>query len=237
MKGYLGGALLCGAALFASHGDANAMRYGLVSLPDGSTAIMAAGRIERNEAGRLLSALRIASASAPRTLILSSPGGNLEGALQAGEAVRRLGLQTSVGGLTVNSSGQRELTRGVCGSACVFILMAGVTRTIRPGSLVAVHSPQVAVTAAGRRYNLDPATNQKVVRAAEPILRSYAQQMGVSPTLIGVAHAVPHSRARVLSQAEINRYGLVTGRTGRSPANASQGAGRRQINSRQAGTR
>ena len=77
----------------------------------------------------------------------------------------------------------------MCGSACVFVLMAGVKRTIRPGSLVAVHSPQVSVTAAGRRYDLDPATNRRVVRGAEPILRSYAQHMGVSPSLIGVAHA------------------------------------------------
>jgi hypothetical protein len=49
-----------GAALLAitSVSDAAAMSYGLISLPDGSNAIVAQGRIEGNETGRLLSIMR-----------------------------------------------------------------------------------------------------------------------------------------------------------------------------------
>jgi hypothetical protein len=192
--------------------EASAMAYGLISMPDGSTAVIARGFIQRNETARLLSFLRLASASGmPRTLIISSPGGNLVSAVHLGETVRRLGLQTSVGYVTVNSSGERVLTSGLCGSACVFVLMGGVRREIRPGSVVGVHSPQLSVVSGGRRYNVDPATSQQAVRASEPILRSYARHMGVSPSVISVAHAVPHHSARVLTRSELNRYGLVTG--------------------------
>jgi hypothetical protein len=198
--------------LITACADARAMSYGLISLPDGSTAVVAQGRIERNETGRLLSFLQAASGGgAPRTLILSSPGGDMVSALHLGETVRRLGLRTSVGSLAVDPSGQQVLTKGVCGSACVFALMGGVSRSMRPGSLIGVHSPQISVVSQGRSYVVDPATTRHLIRATEPVLRSYARQMGVSPSLISVAHGVPHHGARMLTPSEINRYGLVTG--------------------------
>lgn len=215
-----------GAALLAitSVSDAAAMSYGLISLPDGSNAIVAQGRIEGNETGRLLSIMQAnAGGATPRTLILSSPGGNMVSALHLGEAVRRLGLRTSVGSISVNSAGQPVLTRGACGSACVFVLMGGVSRTMRPGSLIGVHSPQISVASGGRSYVVDPATSRHLIRATEPILRSYARHMGVSPNLISVAHGVPHESARVLTPSEINRYGLVTGGNRRVVAKVSAG--------------
>jgi len=198
--------------IIAGCGDATAMNYGLISLPDGSTAVVAQGRIQGNETGRLLSFLQATSgASAARTLILSSPGGNMVSALHLGEIVRRLGLRTSVGRIGVNSFGQPVLTSGLCGSACVFVLMGGVRRTLSPGSVIGLHSPQISVFSRGSSYVVDPVTSQHVIRATEPVLRSYARHMGVSPTLIGIAHGVPHHSARVLTPSEINRYGLVTG--------------------------
>ena len=227
MKAYLlQRALLCGLALLASYSDAAAMAYGLVSFPDGTTAVVAQGRIELNEAGRLLAGLQLVARGghAPRTLIISSPGGSMVGALHLGEIVRRLGLQTSVGRIAINSSGQREVTSGLCGSACMYVLMGGVSRTIRPGSVVAVHSPEISVTAGGRRYIIDPMTTRRVVRGTEPILRSYARHMGVDPNLISVAHGVPHHGARVLTPSEISRLGLVTTGTKRGPQKTSRRA-------------
>jgi hypothetical protein len=206
----------------ASCGQAAAMSYGLISLPDGSTAIVARGQIQGDETGRLLAFLQATSGgSVPRTLILSSPGGNMVSALHLGETVRRLGLRTTVGSIAVNSHGQPVLTSGLCGSACVYVLMGGVSRTMRPGSLVGVHSPQISLVSGGRRYAVDPVTSQYLIRASEPVLRTYARQMGVSPTLISVAHGVPHHGARVLTPSEVNRYGLVTGGTRRAPQRAS----------------
>ena len=203
---------LAALIVIASWGDATAMSYGAISLQDGSTAIVAQGRIQGNETERLLSFLQATSnGSVPRTLILSSPGGNMVSALHLGQTVRRLGLRTSVGAIRIDSFGQPVLTSGLCGSACVLVLMAGVGRTVPPGSLIGVHSPQVSVVSGGRSYIVDPATSQYVIQATEPVLRSYARQMGVSPSLIRVAHGVPHHGVRVLTRSELNRYGLVTG--------------------------
>jgi hypothetical protein len=202
--------------------DARAMSYGLVSFPDGSAGIVAQGRIEGNEAGRLLAFMQANSTGGtPRTLYLSSPGGNMVSALHLGQTVRQLGLRTSVGRIAVNSSGQPVITSGVCGSACVFVLMGGVSRTMRPGSLIGVHSPEISLVAGGQRYVVDPVTSQYLIRSSEPVLRSYARQMGVSPTVISVAHGVPHHGARILSPSEVNRYGLVTGGAKRVTQRAS----------------
>jgi hypothetical protein len=196
--------------------DANAMSYGVISFSDGSAGIVAQGRIEPNEGGRLLAFMQAnAAGGLPRTLYLSSPGGDLGGALQVGQTVRRMGLRTAVGRIAVDSSGQSVITSGVCGSACVYALMGGVTRTMRPGSLIGVHSPEISLVAGGRRYVIDPVTSRYLIRTSEPVLRSYARQMGVSPTVINVAHGVPHHGARILTPSEVNRYGLVTGGTKR----------------------
>lgn len=198
------------------------MTYGLITLADGSPAIVAQGRIEGNEAARLLALIQANSASGmPRTLFVSSPGGNMVSALHLGETVRRLGLRTSVGRIAINSLGHPVVTSGVCGSACVYVLMGGISRTMRPGSLIGVHSPEFALVSGGRRYVFDPATSLYLTRRSEPILRSYARQMGVSPNLINVAHGVPHHSGRILTPSEINRYGLVTGGARRVPQRAS----------------
>jgi hypothetical protein len=206
--------LISYVALFiiANCSGAAAMSYGLVSLHDGSTAVVAQGRIEGNEASRLLAFMQAnAAGGLPRTLYLSSPGGNMGSALHLGATVRQLGLRTSVGRIAVNSAGQPVITSGVCGSACVYVLMGGVSRTMRPGSLIGVHSPEFALVSGERRYVVDPVTSRYLIQRTEPVLRSYARHMGVSPTLISVAHGVPHHGARVLTPSEINRYGLVTG--------------------------
>jgi hypothetical protein len=120
------------------------------------------------------------------------------------------------------------LTSGVCGSACVYVLMGGVSRTMRPGSLIGVHSPQISLVAGGRRYAVDPVTSQHMIRASEPVLRSYARQMGVSPALISVAHEVPHHGARLLTRSEANCYGLVSGGARGGIQKASKKRGIRQ---------
>lgn len=217
-------AYLLGAALLASTavGDAMAMSYGLITLGDGSPAVVAQGRIEGNEAARLLTLIQANSAKGmPRTLFVSSPGGNMVSALHLGETVRRLGLRTSVGRIAVNSFGQPVVTSGVCGSACVYVLMGGTSRTMRPGSLIGVHSPEFALVSGGQRYVFDPTTSQYLTRRSEPILRSYARHMGVSPSLINVAHGVPHHSGRILTPSEINRYGLITGGARRVPQRTS----------------
>jgi hypothetical protein len=197
-------------------GDAGAMTYNLVTVPDGNCfgpcprAIVARGKIEGNETERLLAVLQ-QNGEVPRSLIVSSPGGDLMSALNLGVTLRRFGIRIVVGSVAQRPDGNAVLTSGVCGSACVFVLMAGVDRFVVPGSRVAVHSPQVFVVGQDRSYLLDGALSQHLIRGAEPALQSYAVQMGVNPDVIALADRVPNQAVRTLTWSELTRFRLVTG--------------------------
>src|SRR3954464_2533487 len=206
------------ALISASH--AQALSYGVAALPNGSTALVAEGRIHRNEAARLLTSVQRAAAvsgSIPRTLVISSPGGELVGALALGEALRQLGVRTVVGSIASDGYGQATLSAGRCHSACVFVLMGGTARSVVPGSLVGVHSPQPVMVVGGRAYLPDSSTTRYVVQRTAPLLRLYARQMGVNPSVVDLANGVPHSTVHHLSSSELTRYSLVTERRLRKP--------------------
>src|SRR5687767_9198153 len=165
-------ALLSALCALVSGGGAHAMSYGLVPFQDGSTAVVARGTIDGNESMRLLSFLGEASAGGgvPRTLVISSPGGNMVSALRLGITLRQLGIRTVVGSIAQDAYGQRSLGAGQCHSACVLVLMAGVNRVVMPGSLVGVHSPEVLLVTQGRAYRVDGAITRTMVRGTEPVL-------------------------------------------------------------------
>lgn len=189
---------------------AEAMTYARVPFHDGSEAIVAQGRIEGNETARLLSVLQSGSGATPRTLIISSSGGDMVSAIDLGQSLRRFGIRTVVGSIAEDGYGRRVLGGGSCHSACVLVLMAGVSRSVMPGSRVGVHSPHVVMISGGRAYMLDDATTRYMVQGTQPALRTYARQMGVNPALIDAAHRVPHTSIRTLSPFELARFGLVT---------------------------
>jgi hypothetical protein len=211
-------------AALATASSAYSMSYALLPLADGSSAVAADGTIGGSEAIRFLSAMKRAQArgALPRMLIITSPGGSLKSALELGRVVRGLRMKTVVGSVSQNRDGRLTLTAGGCHSACVMVLMAGVDRSVLPGSRVSVHSPQLVLVAGGLGYTVDETTNRYVVQKVGPVLRSYARAMGVSPALIDVANAVPHTKSRALSSSELVRYRLVTsGTTERSAQNSA----------------
>src|SRR4051812_9261280 len=145
----------------------------------------------------------LASAPISRTMV---------GALALGETLRRLGIRTVVGSITADVYGNASIAPGRCHSACVFVLMGGTARSVVPGSLVGVHSPQPAMIVDGRAYLPDSSTTRYVVQRTAPLLRLYARQMGVSPSVVDLANGVPHSTVHNLSSSELTRYSLVTER-------------------------
>src|SRR5215218_7676181 len=195
-------------------GHAEGLSYGVAALPNGSTALVAEGRIHRNEPERLLSFVQRAAAAnaVPSTLIISSPGGESVGALALGETLRQLGVRTVVGSIASDGYGQATLSPGRCHSACVLVLMGGAARSVVPGSLVGVHSPQPVMVVGGRAYVPDSFITRYVVQRTAPLLRLYARQMGVSPSVVDLANGVPHSTVHNLSSSELTRYSLVTER-------------------------
>jgi hypothetical protein len=99
--------LLC---VLTGAGSAQALTYGLATLSNGSTALVAEGRIHRSEATRLLSLLQQSGAT-PSTLVISSPGGELVGALALGETLRRFGIRTLVGSIPPTCTAMPLLAR------------------------------------------------------------------------------------------------------------------------------
>jgi hypothetical protein len=218
-------------------GAAQAMSYGLVAVGDGRcagqcpSAIVASGKIEGDESERLLAFLQSLdpNSTLPRNFIVSSPGGDMVGAVDLGLKLRRLGVRTVVGSVAPNPyGGEAVLMPGVCGSACVFVLMAGTNRVVVPGSQVAVHAPQVVLVGQGRSLVLGGPVSQMLIQGTEPVLRSYARQMGVDPAVIRLAHRVPNEARLTLTSTELSRYRLVTGGAvrGHSRRAASRSPGR-----------
>ncbi len=88
-------------------------------------------------------------------IIVNSPGGNVEAAMEMGEIIRKRGLSVAVGGTRLEScpsnqplcaDGWRAGAKAIaysagsrCLSACPFVLSGGVRRVVSPFAIVGVH--------------------------------------------------------------------------------------------------
>ncbi len=105
------------------------------------------------------------------TVLMSSPGGDLNQAMIIGEIIRSRGLSTAVG--VADASG--HIRPSYCASACVFIYAGGKSRYGIEGSMLGVH--RFVTTMPGR----DPVAETQ--RIAGMIL-SYMTKMGVSSSVV-----------------------------------------------------
>lgn len=175
-----------------------------------------------------------------RVIFLHSPGGVLAEGFRLGTLFRALDMVTVVGRFVDPSTlaaagaistedlarvrrsegrGERAVT-GTCLSACVYALIGGARRVVPPASRVGVHRPHRApppsepsVTDRGALIAWDRAEIARLQRA-------YLDTMGVATSLVDFEHAVSPRSIRVLTQAELRRFRIVTG----GPAPLRQGA-------------
>ena len=109
-------------------GRAEAMSYQLMPLDDGRCGysqscplvIRATGAIDSADSERLLSFLQSIAGrpNVTRTLVIQSVGGHMMASIRMGLLLRSLKFQVIPG-----TVGGGQVRRGVCGSACVFVLM------------------------------------------------------------------------------------------------------------------
>ncbi len=129
------------------------------------------------------------------TVLLSSPGGDLNQAIIMGEIIRSRGLATAVG--VADASGR--ITRSYCASACVLVYAGGKPRYGIEGSVLGVH--RFVTSLPGR----DPVADTQ--RTAGMVL-SYMTRMGVSSAVV---EAMSETRdVRWLGQREASVMNLVT---------------------------
>ena len=116
---------------------------------------------------------------------VDSPGGQLFAALEIGRLLRREMAPVRMG-------------RGaVCISACVFVLMGAVERELAAGARIGLHRPSLG----------DPGRDRLVPAMSEELAR-YAEEMGVSRRIVDDMLAIPSSRVRFVTPAELARYGM-----------------------------
>jgi hypothetical protein len=134
------------------------------------------------------------------TILLSSPGGDLNQAVIMGEIIRSRGFVTAVG--VADASGR--ITPSYCASACVLVYAGGKTRFGVEGSALGVHR-FVTTAPVG-----DPIAEAQRIAGA---VLSYMTKMGVSSAIVTAMSETKD--IRWLDPKEASAMNLITDPIGR----------------------
>lgn len=113
------------AATVLLEASASAARFAVLAGASGKTYIAISGRIEEQDAAYFA---QVAGSSKADTIILDSPGGSVNSALEIGRLIRARGMSTVVTG------------SGYCVSACGLIWVAGARRLLTSDARVGFHA-------------------------------------------------------------------------------------------------
>lgn len=123
---------------------------------------------------------------AKKIVMLDSIGGSVSEAIRIGRLLRETGFDSLVP------------STGVCQGSCVYLLAAGQHKTVR--GYVGIHRPYYAGS-----DSVHSASAGGANRASQT---AYFKQMHVAPELLALINSTEPQRMRVLSPAELARYGL-----------------------------
>lgn len=124
---------------------------------------------------------------------LDSPGGNLAEAMKIGQLIRE------------NAAFVRVGKDQVCASACVFILIAGVQRTIIPSAKIIIHRPHFEYSEFAELSVLEA---RKTYERAVLQAKQYFAEMGGDDRLFRLLMQTPSDGLRMLSAREITDFGI-----------------------------
>ena len=176
-------AALAIAAVLASAAPCGAAEIRPVPSPSGGAVVALDGIIEAGDDAKLSAAL--ATTPRPRSVRLSSLGGNVQAALALGEAVRREGLETDVP------------ARGVCASACGLVWLAGAPRAMGEDAHVGLHAAYL------RRNGVSVETG-----AANALIGAYLGRLGFDDhAIVYLTSAAPDDMTWILP-TDRQRYGI-----------------------------
>lgn len=171
--------------------------------------VLIEGQIEKGLTDRFLQFLEDEGVEGSR-LILNSPGGSLGEALKLGRVVRELEWRTMIGGrgdVTRDAEGRITLwiwddypSDGICESACTYVFMGGVNRSMGKGGRLGLHR----FKAVGQQITGDAA------QAISGQLISYILEMGVDARVFVLASGEDSGSMYHVSEADALEYDLVT---------------------------
>ncbi len=192
--------------------------------------IVATGEIQRDSVTTLVILWnRLKRKDLP--LYFDSPGGNLEGGLDLGRALRKFGVAVTVGRmqkLDCKASPERctaedtfagvvvfddITTKASCNSACVYTLAGGVLRSVAADSSVGVHQFFVARDDDRRRKPKENYSREDFGNLQRTVseVASYLVEMGVSVKVLTLAADVDSKSIRKLTRVELEELCLVHG--------------------------
>ncbi len=139
------------------------------------------------------------------TVYMSSPGGNVEAAMQLGEMFRNLHVKAVVTRLDpVNPSARRG---GYCVSACVYAMMGAVLRIAPPGAKVGLHRMSFETV------GFDGVSHHTVGPDLVNKVTEYAERMGVSGALVASAELQVPELVHMLTYSQMSNWRFATAQT------------------------
>lgn len=162
----------------------------LTPLEAGTTALLE-GTIAPGDAPRIAKQLE-AMAPDLENIILNSPGGSVQDALDLGRALRNGGWQT----------GMRE--NDICYSACPYLLAAGVARDIPDSASVGVHQHYF-----GENTLLPAFVAVEDIQRGQGQVMEYLDRMGIDLRVMRHALVTPPDEIYVLLPSELRAYGFI----------------------------
>jgi hypothetical protein len=183
--------------------DADAMTFRLVSAPEHCAdlpCIAAEGVIVGQTASEFFEFLNRNRVAPGTRILLNSPGGDIEAAMQIGSEIREKKLSTEVARV-VATDNRFHVSKGECFSACSFVFVGGVAREVPPDGLLGFHWVRVPDGGDPRLFNPDWAT---------VLLRDYVLRNDVHGDLVLFARAVQPSKMCLLTRSQLERWNVVT---------------------------
>lgn len=146
------------------------------------------GPVSSGDAAKLVASAKEISEAQHRVMILNSEGGDLAAAMAIGRFARSAGLDVIVP------------ADAVCFSACVFILSAGIEKTVL--GEVGIHRPYFT-------SSVDGSVADAIMTVKSEAGQFFAD-MNISPSLAEDMFSIEPSDMRILTQAELRDYRLNT---------------------------
>ena len=163
--------------------------------PDGKAIVAISGEIGSAAAPWFYGVITGNQLRRGDTILLSSPGGNVDTALALGRTIRAHGFDTAVGRLAADGG----IAPSYCASACVFVYAGGVDRRDIVGSRLGVHRFTMS------EGDGDVAEAQRMMG----VILGYLDDMGIKASL--AAEASKSDSIRWLDPDAARAMDLVTG--------------------------
>ncbi len=154
--------------------------------------ILYSGKIESGDADKLLGLMILNQRNSYRSVVLNSPGGDVEEAIKVADLIKQLALTTKVA------------NQGVCASACFFVWLSGDQR------LAGVSGKHIGRIGLHRPYQSNPSNNKSSIDkqiVIQQIVSKYMQEQLVPTRLIDAMMNKPSNDLYWLKMADLDEIG------------------------------